>query len=98
MNRNIVAYVERVIDVQSFTNYTTNKQFQIFKFVVNNAAGIVIQCNVYDDVIPKIKQTIKENIVSKKKTLDYSYCIIIKIPESRSEFRQYCQEKHVFKE
>ena len=60
----VIGYVENIFAEETFKNSTTNTEFRIQKFVLNNNNGIKIQCNMYDSNIEKFKKYLNENEVT----------------------------------
>ena len=51
----IVAYIEEIYNEEKFLNKTTQNEFKILKFVLNNNYGIRLQCNIFNDNINNFK-------------------------------------------
>lgn len=59
----IVAFVADTEDTKILQNRDSKKDFRLFKFVLNNADGCSVQCNVYDENIEKFEKSIVINEV-----------------------------------
>ena len=59
----MVGYVDEITQKKTFYNKEKEKSFDVFKFVINNNDGVVIQCNVFDNHIKIFENKIKINEV-----------------------------------
>ena len=59
-----VGFIEEIYPEEKFWNKMKSSEFKIFKFILNNNSGIIIQCNIYDNNISTFISQVKINEVS----------------------------------
>lgn len=52
-NRSVVGYITEIIGESKHTNKEQKQDFKIFKFILNNNEGCLLQCNIYNNLIQK---------------------------------------------
>lgn len=57
--RSAVGYVEEIIPQQTYFDKKKQKDFTVYKFLINNDDGIIIQCNVYNNNIKQFESKIQ---------------------------------------
>lgn len=69
----MVGYVDEVYGTTTCVDQVKNREFKVFKFILNNSDGCRIQCNIYDKNIDCFMNQIKINKVILK---DYKILIV----------------------